>query len=160
MYRAISYLLLTGSVQICAPLTKSWPDPLRCWNLYSIFTEVFPVSKKHIHSFNPKTNFLETVLNQTEAKNVKSRFSQGNFKNRKIFFNKVSKRSLNSWNKNTIYCIYHIPYTIMQKSNQKTAMLYYMVICTAKAFLKHMFLTCCITTRLTKCLDTGNRAFF
>ena len=48
----------------------------------------------------------------------------------------------------------------MQKSNQKTAMLYYMVICTAKAFLKHMFLTCCITTRLTKCLDTGNRAFF
>ena len=76
------------------------------------------------------------------------------------FFNKVSKRSLNSWNKNTIYCIYHIPYTIMQKSNQKTAMLYYMVICTAKAFLKHMFLTCCITTRLTKCLDTGNRAFF
>ena len=31
---------------------------------YSIFTEVSPLSKKHIHSFNPKTNFLEAVLNQ------------------------------------------------------------------------------------------------
>ena len=35
-----------------------------------------------------------------------------------------------------------------------------MVIGTAKALLKHMFLTCCITTKLTKCLDTGNRTFF
>ena len=28
------------------------------------------------------------------------------------------------------------------------------------AFLKHMFRTCCITTRLTKCLDIGNGIFF
>ena len=47
----------------------------------------------------------------------------------------------------------------MQKSNQKIAMLYCMVIGTAKVFLKHMFLTCDITTRLTNCLDTGNRTF-
>ena len=38
------------------------------------FTEVFPLSKKHIRSFNPKTNFLETVLNQTgEKKNKKNK---------------------------------------------------------------------------------------
>ena len=48
----------------------------------------------------------------------------------------------------------------MQKSNQKIAILYCIVIGTAKAFLKHMFLTRCITTRLTICLDTGNRTFF
>ena len=48
----------------------------------------------------------------------------------------------------------------MQKSNQKIAILYCIVIGTAKAFLKHMFPTCCITTRLTKCLDTWNRTFF
>ena len=47
----------------------------------------------------------------------------------------------------------------MQKPNQKIAILYCMIIGTAKAFLKHMFLTCCITTRLTKCLDRGNRTF-
>ena len=53
-----------------------------------------------------------------------------------------------------IYHIPCIPCTIMQKSNQKIAMLYCMVIGTAKAFLKHMFLACCITTRLTKCSNT------
>ena len=53
-----------------------------------------------------------------------------------------------------------MPYTIMQKSNQKIAMLCCMFVGTAKAFLKRMFLTYCITTRLTKCLDTGNRTVF
>ena len=48
----------------------------------------------------------------------------------------------------------------MQKSNQKIAMLGCMVIGTAKTFLKHMFLTCCIAKRQTKCLDTGNRTVF
>ena len=42
-------------------------------------------SKKHIHSFNPKTNFLQTVLTQTGEKKVKWHFLQGNFKSRKIF---------------------------------------------------------------------------
>ena len=49
MYRAISYPLLTGGVQTCAPLIKSWPEPLRCWSI--------PSQK----SINPKTNFLETA---------------------------------------------------------------------------------------------------
>ena len=48
----------------------------------------------------------------------------------------------------------------MQKSNQKIAMLCCMVIGTAKAFLKHMFLTRFIAKRQTKCLDTGNRTVF
>ena len=43
----------------------------------------------------------------------------------------------------------------MQKSNQKIAMLCCVVIGTAKTILKYMFLTCCITTRPTKCFDTG-----
>ena len=151
---------MTRGVQICAPLIKFWLEPLRCWNFYSIFIEVSALSKKPIHSFNPKTNFLETVLNQTSEKKVKWRFSQGNFKNRKIFLRKPVKEVWLHINKNTICYIYHIPYTIMQKSNQKIAMLYCMVIGTAKTFLKHMFLTCCITTRLTKSLDTGNITFF
>ena len=75
-------------------------------------------------------------------------------------FRKACERSLSTWNKSTIYYIYHIPYTIMQKSEQNMATLYCMVTGTAKAFLKHMFLTCCITTGLTKCLDTRNRTFF
>ena len=44
----------------------------------------------------------------------------------------------------------------MQKSNQKTAMLYCMVIGTAKAFLKQIS----ITARLPKCRDIENRTFF
>ena len=59
---------------ICTALfhTHFWPgvrrsaEPLRCWNFYRIFAEVFPLSKKH--SFNPKTNFLETVLKQAGEK--------------------------------------------------------------------------------------------
>ena len=47
----------------------------------------------------------------------------------------------------------------MQTSKQNMATLYCMVTGTAKAFLKHMFLTCCITTGPTKCLGTGNRTF-
>ena len=40
----------------------------------------------HIHSFNPKANFLQTVLNQTgKKKYVKWWFLQGNLKNRKIY---------------------------------------------------------------------------
>ena len=32
---------------------------------------MFPLSEKHIHSFNPKTNSLETLLNQTGEKKKK-----------------------------------------------------------------------------------------
>ena len=128
MYQAISYPLLTGGVQICALLIRSWPEPLRYWNFYSIFTEVFPLSKKHIHSFNPKTNFLETVLNQTSEKKCEMAVLEGKFQKQEMFFYKTCKRSLSTWNKNTIYYIYYILYTIIQKSNQKIAMLYCKVI--------------------------------
>ena len=111
MCRATSYPLLTGGVQTCALLIRSWPEARRCWNFYSIFTDVFPLSKKHIHPFNPKTKFLQTVLNQTSEKKKKwNSDSRKEISKTERFFNKPCKRSLSTWNKNTIYYLYHMPY--------------------------------------------------
>ena len=100
MYRAISYPYLTGSAHlICAPLINPLPDPLRCWKFYSIFTEVFPLSKKHIHSFNPKSNFLETALNQTGEKKKNKKRNGGSRKEiskQEDLLTKGCKRSLSS----------------------------------------------------------------
>ena len=91
IYTGLFHIHFSPRDQICASLIKSWPEPLRCWSFYSILTEVFPFSKNHIHSFNPKTNFLETVLNKTGEKHVKWWFSQGNFKNRNILLTTLLK---------------------------------------------------------------------
>ena len=53
---------------------------------YSVFTEVFPLWKKHIHSFNSKTNFLETVLNQTGEKKKWNNVSRKELSKIGIFF--------------------------------------------------------------------------
>ena len=57
---------------------------------------MFPLSKKHIHSFNPKTNFLETVLNQTGEKKCEMVVLARKFQKQEDFFNKACKRSLSS----------------------------------------------------------------
>ena len=64
----------------------------------SVFTEELPLSKKHIHSFNPKTNFLETVLNQTGKKKKRNEIAvlARNFQKQEDFFNKACKTSLST----------------------------------------------------------------
>ena len=50
------------------------------------------MSKKHIHNFNPKTNFRKTVLNQTcEEKKKKNEMAvlARKFQKQEDFFNKA-----------------------------------------------------------------------
>ena len=137
MCRATSYPLLTGGVQICALLIRSWPEARRCWNFYSILTDVSLSQKNHIHPFNPKTKFLQTLLNQTsEKKKNEIAILARKFQKQKGFLTNPVKEVWVHEIK-TLYTIYTICH-ILQKSDQNIAMLYYLLIGTAKAFLKYM----------------------
>ena len=70
-----------------------------------------PSLKKAYSSFKPKNKILQNVLKQKKEKKKKwNSDSRKEISKTERFFNKPCKRSLSTWNKNTIYYLYHMPY--------------------------------------------------